>query len=277
MDNTENKMQNTEIQNTENVAQTVPEAVVETQPIAETEQTVAEEPKVEESKKEEPSAPVQAAIQPSKFALTAKQILTVIKNFFSKNAVDSIAAQYEEKLPIWGILLPAYVLLSAISATVSFNAKGNVSNQLGNVLSNIVSFGSGEVFFITLFTNAIFMFTMIIGFRAFIKAQGGDGHFLSGANLISAAQLPIMMFLAFNIITGGAISSIIDAAAVLGEYAMIMLIFAGVRKILDGRKPIWSFFLMIICVTVVAAIVAMIVISPILFSRVAYSLIDTLR
>ncbi len=214
--------------------------------------------------------------QPSKFALTAGQVWKIIRNFFSKNVVDAIAAQYKEKLPVWGILLPAYVLLSAISATVSFNSQGTVTYQVGNIFSDTTSFGSGEVFFINLAVETALMFAMIIGVRAFIKFHNGDGHFLSSANLVTASQLPIMMFLVFNIVTGGALTSIINTVFSLGKYAVIMLIFAGVSRVLGGKKPLWSFFLMLICVTVVAAVVAMIVISPILFSRVAYSLIDTI-
>ena len=229
-----------------------------------------------QNEQKSPAQNTDTQAQPSKFALTAGQIWKIIRNFFSKNVVDAVASQYEEKLPVWGILLPAYVLLSAISATVSFNSQGKVTNQIGKIFTDTTSFGSGEVFFIKLAVETALMFAMIIGVRAFIKFHNGDGHFLSSANLVTSSQLPIMMFLVFNIVTGGALTSIINTVFSLGQYAVVMLIFAGVSRVLGGKKPLWSFFLMLICVTVAAAVAAMIVISPILFSRVAYSLIDTI-
>lgn len=221
--------------------------------------------------------PVAQPVQPSKFALTAKQVWTIIKNFFSKNCVDSVAAQYNEPLPVWGIFLPAYVLLSAISATVSFNANGDFTTVFTAGLNSKITFGSGEVFFLTLALNLMTVFAMALAVRAFIKFHKGDGHFLSSANLVTVSYLPVILFYVFNILTGGALSSIVNSVSVLGTVASYMLLFSGTSKALGGKKPIWSFFLMIVIAETVAVIVAMIVISPILFSRFAFSIMDTLR
>ncbi len=228
--------------------------------------------------------PVQSAIaavpeqpQPSRFTLTAKQLWSVIKNFFSKNCVDAIAAQYGETLPIWGILLPAFVLLGAIDATVSFNSSGIFSSEITSVISSKISFGSGEVFFVTLAINFMLAFAMPLGVRALIKFHKGDGHFLSSANLVTASFLPQIMFFIFNIVTAGALSSVMSPLRLLGEIATFMLLFAGISKALGGKKPIWSFFLMVIIAVAAAFVVAMIVVSPILFSRFAFSIIDSMR
>lgn len=215
--------------------------------------------------------------QPSKFAMTAKQLWVIIKNFFSKNCVDAISAQYDEALPVWGILLPAYVLLSAISATVSFNASGTFNSFLSTGLSSKITFGSGEVFFVMLALNFMLAFAMPLGVRAFIKFHKGDGHFLSSANLVTASYLPVMLFYLFNIVTGGSLSSIVSPLSTLGQIASYMLIFSGISRKLGGKKPIWSFFLMIIITTTVAIIAAMIIILPILFSRIAFSIMDNIR
>jgi hypothetical protein len=118
---------------------------------------------------------------------------------------------------------------------------------------------------------------MSLGVRAFIKFHKGDGHFLSSANLVTASYLPVMLVLLFNIVTVGAISPLLDSITGIANIASVMILFAGISKALGGKKPLWSFFLMVIIATVVAVIVAMIFISPILFSRIAYSLMDTLK
>lgn len=215
--------------------------------------------------------------QNAKFAMTVKQIWNLIKGFCSKDAVNTIASQCNEKLPIWGILLPAYALLSAISATVSFNANGTFKNDITSIAGAKTDFGSGEVFFIMFALEITLAFAMSLAVRSFIKFHKGDGHFLSSANLVTASYLPVMFVLAFNIVTVGAISPLLDTVKNLASIASTMLLFAGVSKALGGKKPIWSFFLMIIIASLVAVAVAMIFISPILFSRFAYSLIETIN
>ena len=229
-----------------------------------------------------PAAVTPAQTQPdndqnTKFALTVKQVWTVIKGFFSANIVDCIASQYNTKLPIWGILLPLYALLQAISATVSFNVSGTFKNDLTSIAGAKTTFGSGEVFFITIALNLTLAFAMSLGVRAFIKFHKGDGHFLSSANLVTASYLPVMFVLLFNIVTVGAISPLLDSITGIANIASVMILFAGISKALGGKKPLWSFFLMMIIASVVAVIAAMIFISPILFSRIAYSLMDTLK
>jgi uncharacterized Zn finger protein (UPF0148 family) len=210
----------------------------------------------------------------SKFTLTAKQTLNVIKGFFSRNAVDTIASQYSDEVPIWSILLPVYVVISAISATATYNSRGYYDSQITAMLKG-VNFGAGEVFFLNLALALITMFVMSFAVRIFIKMHKGDGHFNMSANLVTAAQLPVMMIGLFNVITGGVISGVLASADVLVDCASYMLIFAGISKALGGKKPIWSFFLMIICATAAAVVITVFVASPVIFSRVAYSLMDS--
>lgn len=273
MENMEN-IENKTIPETE--AAPKEENVQPSQPVQDPAPQPAQAPQPEPAASQITTVPEQPT-QPSRFALTAKQLWSVIKNFFSKNCVDAISAQYGETLPIWGILLPAFVILSAIDATVSFNAGGAFSAGLTSAISSKISFGSGEVFFVTLAVNLMLAFAMPLAVRAFIKFHHGDGHFLSSANLVTASFLPQIMIFVFNIITAGALSSFLSPLRTLVEVASYMLIFAGISKALGGKKPIWSFFLMIIIATVVAFIAAMVVASPILFSRFAFSIIDTMK
>lgn len=230
----------------------------------------------EQTAEQTAAVPAEDDSRSSKFALTAKQVWTVIKGFFTKNAVDTIAAQYNDSVPIWGILLPAYALLAAISATATYRSSGSYSNEITAML-NQVDMGSGEVFFLTLAYGLISMFTLALAVRFFIKLHKGDGHFNMSANLVCAAQLPNMLIFAFNTVTGGAVSGIISAVSALATCAVYMLIFAGISKALGGKKPIWSFFLMLICYATIAIVVTVFVASPIIFSRVAYSVMDSFK
>lgn len=244
---------------------------------SESQSEIKKEVKQNEQVEEKIPEPAEKEDQSAKFALTVKQVWNLIKGFCSKDAVNTIASQCEEKTPIWAILLPVYALLSAISATVSFNANGTFKSVLPSIAGAKTTYGSGEVFFIMFAMNLTLVFALSLGVRSFIKFHKGDGHFLSSANLVTASHLPVMFVLVFNIVTVGAISPLLDPVTSLAEVAATMLLFAGVSKALGGKKPIWSFFLMLIIASVVAIIVAMIFISPILFSRFAYSLIDTLK
>lgn len=214
--------------------------------------------------------------QSAKFGMTVKQVWKVISGFFSKHAVETIASCYSEKLPIWVILLPAYVLLCSASETATFNSTNDFSMIMGKVLSK-GSFGSGEIFFITIGFEIVYSLALILGVRSFIKYHKGDGHFSNSANLVSAATLPITTLYLMNVITGGALSFIINPLVGLGLLAMFMMLFSGISKVINGKKPIWSFFLMLIIVIAVTVIITVIVVSPIIFSSYAYSIIDALK
>lgn len=214
--------------------------------------------------------------QSAKFGMTVKRIWKVISGFFSKNAVETIASCYSEKLPIWVILLPAYVLLCAASETATFNSTHDFSLILGKVLSK-ESFGSGEIFFITIGFEIVYSLALILGVRSFIKYHKGDGHFSNSANLVSASTLPITMLYVLNVITGGALSFIINPLVGFGLLAMFMMLFSGISKVINGKKPLWSFFLMLIIVIAVTIIITVIVVSPIIFSSYAYSIIDAIK
>ncbi len=278
MDNIEKKTEQPDTTPVENAAPEVkaePEVKVEAKP--ETEAAPANQKAQTEDKTVENDINELASDASTKFTLTVKQVWTVIKGFFSPKVVDCISDQHNTKLPIWGILLPLYALLQAISATVSFNSSGEFKNGLTSIAGAKTTFGSGEVFFIMFSINLTLAFAMSIGVRAFIKFHKGDGHFLSSANLVTASYLPVMFVLLFNIVTVGAISPFLDSIVNIADIASVMLLFAGISKALGGKKPLWSFFFMMMIASIVAVIVAMIFISPILFSRIAYSLIDTLK
>ena len=273
------------VQETESVSEEIKEE--KAAPAPETAEPEAEE-------KQKPEKPAETEVKPgekpeadvtresdendqsAKFAMTVKQTWKVISGFFSKNAVEMVSSCYSEKLPIWAILLPAYVLLCSASETATFNSSHEFSIILGGFLSK-GSFGSGEIFFITLAFEIVYSFALILGVRSFIKYHKGDGHFSNSANLVSAATLPIIMLYLLNVITGGALSFIINPLAALGLLAMFMMLFSGISRTINGKKPIWSFFLMLIIVIAVAVIVTFIVVSPIIFSSYAYSIIDALK
>ena len=231
------------------------------------------DPETQETSKEAEDAPKDDD-QPSKFAVTAKQVWLVIRKFFTKDAVRTISDQYTDEVPIWSILLPAYAVIAAISGTATFNANGSYSSGIAPMIKN-VKFGAGEVFFLNLFFGLITLFTMSIAVRFFIKIHKGDGHWTPSANLVTAAQLPIMTIGVFNILTGGVISGILETVSTLATCASYLLLFSGISKALGGKKPIWSFFLMIICVTVISAVITVFVASPIIFSSLAYSIMDS--
>lgn len=236
----------------------------------------AENQNTEAKPEPQPKAPdsAQADEQSSKFACTAKQVWSVIKGFFTKNAVDTIASQYNDAVPIWGILIPAYAVIAAISATAAFNSSGHYETEVTALIKD-VSFGSGEVFFLNLALSLVSLFALSFAVRLFIKLHKGDGHWTMSANLVTAAHLPLMMINVFNIVTGGVVSGLLTWVTSLGTCAVYMLIFAGISKALGGKKPIWSFFLMIICATAAAVVVTVFVASPVIFSRVAYSIMDS--
>lgn len=239
-------------------------------------QEISAEAKPEEKPEGDSAMEVDENDQSAKFSMTVKQVWKVVSGFFSKKAMDIISSCYSEKLPIWAILLPAYVLLCSASETATFNSTREFSLILGGVLSK-GSFGSGEIFFITLGFEIVYSLALILGVRAFIKYHKGDGHFSNSANLVSAATLPITTLYLLNVITGGALSFIINPLTSLGLLAMFMMLFSGISKTINGKKPIWSFFLMLIIVIAVTVIITLIVVSPIIFSSYAYSIIDALK
>lgn len=283
MDNIEKKTEQPDTTPAENAAaeteaEVKPEAEVKAETKAETKaeadgQKAQTEEKPEENKESENDDDL-ASEASTKFPLTVKQVWNVIKGFCSKDAVNIIANQYEEKLPIWVILLPVYALLGAVSATVSFNATGTFNSYITSVLGTKTSFGSGEVFFSMFALNLTSALAISLGVRSFIKFHKGDGHFLSSANLVTASYLPVMFVFGFNIVTVGATSSVLDSVLNLAEIASIMLVFAGISKALNGKKPLWSFFLMIIIASVVAVIVAMIFTSHIWAPRFVFSIYE---
>ncbi len=260
MENMENKIPDTT---------PVPEEVKPAEPEVKTEKAETNTKSVNPK----PAAPENE--QNTKFALTVKQVWTVIKGFFSKNIVDCMASQYNSAYPIWAILLPAYVLLGAASATATFNSTRDTSLVLNGAFPK-ADFGAGEVFFITLATSIVTSLVFILGIRAFIKFHKGDGHFANSANLYSAVIIPITMFYLLNIITGGTLSFIITPLTQLATLAMYMMLFSGISAQIGGKKPLWSFFLMLIIVSAVTVIITMVVISPIILSNFAYSFIDNL-
>lgn len=234
------------------------------------------EEKPEVKSEETSSEEVSEDDQNAKFGMTVKQVWKVITGFCSKNAVETISSCYSEKLPIWSILLPVYILFSAASETATFNSTRSFSPILEWILSK-GSYGSGEIFFITVALEVVYSFALILGVRSFIRYHKGDGHFANSANLVSATTLPITMLYLLNVITGGALSFIINPLTELGLLAMFMMLFSGISKEINGKKPIWSFFLMLIIVIAVTAVITIIVISPIIFSSVAYSIIDSIK
>ncbi len=274
MDNIEKKTEQPDTTPVENAAPEIkaePEVKVEAKP--EPEAAPANQKAQTEDKPVENDSNELASDASTKFTLTVKQVWNVIKGFCSKDAVNTISSQYDAKFPIWSILLPVYILLGASSQAATYSLTSDNTSLFFGFFSK-TSFASGEIFFATLAILIIYSLVFSLGIRSFIKFHGGDGHFANSANLFSATTLPITMIYLLNVVTGGALSFILTPLSELATVAMFMMLFSGMCRVIGGKKPIWSFFLLIIIVVAVTAVVSLVVISPIIFSSVAYEIID---
>lgn len=245
------------------------EAPVQTEPEAETQ--VSEDNKPENSV-EPPQATVDippaevADVQPSKFYYAFRQVGKLLGHFFSKRTVDTISDQYSERLPIWVILLPVCAIISALSMTLSFDATHGLSIGAGSLFSGMKLSGL-EVFLISFAMSVAVEFVYSIAVIIFLKSFKIKTSFKSAANLTLSAYIAVSIIDLFNILTIGFFKSESTTLSGFGMIAFILLLYLGITKVLDGKKPFWSFFLMMTCASIAALIVALVVTCPIIVIR----------
>ena len=222
--------------------------------------------------REEP-APAENRVQPSKFYFTFKQVGNIFKHFFSKHTVDAISAQYNEILPIWAIMLPLCAIIDAFSALLSYDSSGGRSVGLGNLFTDM-SMSYFEVFIVSLAVSVSTLFAFSFGVKIYMKALKKPGNFKSAANLTSCAHIPFSLISLFNIVTVGWFSSEYSLITTFGYIAFGILLYIGIIKVLDNKKPFWSFFLMMTCVFFGLTVIALVLSSPIIVMRALQSLVN---
>ncbi len=243
----------------------------EPQPEAQAAESVAQPTQIQQAPQ-----PVVQNVQPSKFYYVFKQFGSVIKHFFSKHTVDAISAQYGETLPIWVILMPVCALISALSMTLSFDGSRGLSIGAGSLFSGMKLSGL-EVFLISFAMSIAVEFVYSLAVKVFLKSFKIKGSFKAAANLTMSAYISVAVLDLFNITTIGYLNSESTALSSFGMIAFILLLYLGITKVLDGKKPFWSFFLMMTCASIVALIAALVVCCPIIVMRGLEELATTIK
>ena len=251
--------------------QTAPEKTeIKEEPIqeAETAQELPAQETEPEQTQEQPTAVEAKAqdVQLSKFYYAFRQVGKVLKYFFSKNTVAAVCAQYNEILPIWVILLPVCAIISALSMTLSFDGTNGFSIGAGSLFSGM-SLSGLEVFLISFAMSVAVEFVYSIAVMIFFKTFKLKTKFKQAANLTLSAYIAVTVMDLFNIITIGSFKSESTTSSGFGMIAFILLLYLGITKILEGKKPFWSFFLMMTCASVAALIAALVVTCPIIVMR----------
>lgn len=189
------------------------------------------------------SQPIQPVAKSNDFQAGFKQVLNVIKNFFSKNIVEAITAQYGEQLNIWLILLAIPALLSAIGGVIHY---ANPAVELLNFFNCRYSFIFGRFGYLVygfLLSIVLEMAFVIVVFFYGKIIRKKDISFKGCANLVTSAYLPMVVITAAYAIFG----STVEFAFLVAFAMFIALLQQGVHKILGDEKPaFWSFFLLIV-------------------------------
>lgn len=225
-------------ENTQNVttvessqAFTMPQQTVNTQ------QTAPQQPVAN------PYSQQSVPVQTSKAELTIKQTISVVKNFFTKNVADSVTAQYEEKLPIWIVLLSLPAVLSALSGLIhcdvpALDILGTLSTPYSIYMDRLGYFFAGALYtalFVASFFIVIYFYGKVIRKKSIT--------FTGCANLVSSAFLPITIISAGYLLLGSNVEIAFSVAFVM----FIMLLYKGLVNILQDEKPIfWSFMLLVV-------------------------------
>lgn len=202
--------------------------------------------------------PVQPIAQPSKFNATINQAVSVIKNFFSKNAVDAVSAQYGEKLNIWVILLALPAIFSAISGLIHYESPAVDLLNFFSAKYNIVfgRFGymiSGFFFALALELSFVFVFYF------YSKISKKDMSLTGCANLVSAAYLPMTVISAAYVLCGSGVDIVFAVAFVM----FVFLLHKGIEKAFNDEKPVfWSFFLAVVVALAVFTVAAAVISVP---------------
>ncbi len=243
--------------------ETAPEASPEKAPKAEQgepapapEKAPAEPEKAPENEKEEPNA----------LAMTITKACDFIAHFFSKKTVDTTLAQQDQKYPVWAVLLPLYAIVEAFSRTISFRASDGSSLGLSRIYYDM-GMNSIEVFFFALALAILVCLAYSIALRVYLKILKVDTTFKEAANLTMAAYMPNAIVMLANIVLFGNLLSGQSTVSTFGMGGFVILLFVGVCKMLGDRKPFWSFFLMLLCATLLAAGLGIILYSPVIITR----------
>lgn len=248
------------------------------QPKEETDETTQEAPKTEETPSNEnvvdvPQSDV-SEVQPTKFYYAFRRVGELLGHFFSKRAVETITKQYDEPLPIWVILLPVCAVISAISMTLSFDGTHGFSIGAGGLFSGMKLSGL-EVFLISFAMSVAVEFVYSLAVNFYLKIFKVKTKFKAAANLTMSAYIAVSVMDLFNIITIGWFNSESTNLSSFGMIAFILLLYLGLTRVLDGKKPFWSFFLMMTCASLAALVAALVVTCPIIVMRGLQELANT--
>jgi len=237
-----------EIQVMETVVEPVAEAIAET--VEETQEAVQVEEEVAENTAEvftlppqpvQSFAPVQPVNKPSKVNATLNQVGNVIKNFFSKNVADAVTAQYEEKLPIWIVLLALPAIFSAISGFIHY--ENPAMDLLGFLSANYnVALGRFGYLVSGLLFALAFELIFVFAFYLYGKTLKKDLSLTGCANLVASAYLPMTVVSAAYVLCGSGV----DIAFLVAFGMFVVLLHKGIEKALVDKPVFWSFFLVVL-------------------------------
>lgn len=272
------------------IKETAPEVEENTKEEPAAAEEKSEQPKEEPVKAEEKSpkaeqAPLDAnvvdapksdvnEVKPTKFYYAFRRVGELLGHFFSKKAVDTITKQYSEPLPIWVILLPICAVISAISMTLSFDGTRGFSIGAGGLFSGMKLSGL-EVFLISFAMSIAVEFVYSLAVNFYLKFFKIKTKFKAAANLTMSAYIAVSVMDLFNIITIGSFNSESTTLSSFGMIAFILLLYLGITKVLEGKKPFWSFFLMMTCASLAALVAALVVTCPIIVMRGLQELANT--
>lgn len=205
-------------------------------------------------------------VKPTKFYYAFRRVGELLGYFFSKRTVETITKQYDESLPIWVILLPVCAVISAISMTLSFDGSRGFSIGAGGLFSGMKLSGL-EIFLISFAMSVAVEFVYSLAVDLYLKFFKIKAKFKAAANLTMSAYIAVSVMDLFNIITIGWFNSENTTLSSFGMIAFILLLYLGLTKVLDGKKPFWSFFLMMTCASLAALVAALVVTCPIIVMR----------
>lgn len=226
----------------------------------------------------QPTQPVfsEPNAQPSKFYFTFRQFGNIIKHFFSRHTVDAVTAQFNESLPVWAIILPLCALISAVSATLSYDSSRGLSVGVGNLFTGM-TLSYFEIFLVSFAVSIATQFAFSFAVMIFFKSLKQPAKFKPVANLVTSSYISVAVVNLINIITIGYFMSEYSLITTFGTMAFGILLYLGISRALGGKRPFWSFFLMMTCAFLGSMIIALVISSPIVVMRGLESLVKGLN
>ena len=150
--------------------------------------------------------------------------------------------------------------------TLSFDGSRGLSIGAGSLFGGMELSGL-EVFLISFAMSAAVELAYCISVMVYLRAFKIKAKFKSAANLTTSAYIAVTILDLFNIITVGFFKSESTALSQFGMIAFVLLLYLAVDKVLNGKKPFWSFFLMLAAASAAAMITALVVSCPIIVMR----------